>query len=50
MIADEIDRVLQFTYNRDVSITGFEPPYGLYDSAQTLIVKGNNFHPHLDIK
>ena len=50
LIAGEADREFQFTYNRGIEITGFEPPYGLYDEAKTLIIKGNNFHPHINIK
>jgi hypothetical protein len=49
LIADKTDKQFQFTYNRNVKITGFEPPFGLYTEARSLIVKGNHFHPHLDM-
>jgi hypothetical protein len=48
-IADATDREFYFTYNRNIQVHGFSPPYGYADVARTLVVKGEHFHPHLDI-
>ncbi len=50
IVAGNVDRTFQFTYNRNVEVDGFEPPFGLYNQPYSIIVKGTNFHPHASIK
>ena len=49
IIADETDQTFQYTYNRNMAINKYDPPYGFYDFARTLIVQGQNFLPHPEI-
>ena len=50
VIAEEVDKKFQFTYNRNVKINTFSPSYGLHDNGQSVIVRGENFHPHSEMK
>lgn len=50
IVAGSVDRTFQFTYNRDVTVEGFEPPFGFYDQSHSIVVKATNLHPHADIK
>ena len=49
IIVGNVDKTFQFTYNRNVEVDGFEPPFRFYNQSYSIVINGVNFHPHVNI-